>query len=214
VRSYFQSLDEISTIPEIGGLMNIAKAMLAAALLLNTVTETALFGQSRLPPVPADSPSTLSGEVIMVSLPSEVFLLNKSVPAGEYHIRLDAARAALTLVFTSSSNRAEYEVPASIILTQNVRPAEKTEVVLERVGTSVYLTRIWMQSRSTGYEIGLPERAGDLNREPYQSIPASLFPPPGSSATELQRGAHSVPPEQQREGKKPGARPRDPSVKQ
>jgi len=191
--------------------MRIFKALLIATLLLSASAGSVLRGQSQNPQ-PSDSRSTVIEEVVMVNLPDDVFLLKTKVPADEYHIRLSAGGAKPTLLFTSSGG-GEYEVPVSIVPTPNQRPAEKTEVVLERVGTSGYLTRIWMQTRTTGYELGLPETAGGVKREPYKTIPASLFPPPGSLATEIEGEAHSVPPEHQREVDKPETLPRDPPVK-
>src|SRR5262245_16004893 len=120
--------------------MNISKALLIALLL------PAPFPQS------SDSQPRVSEELVMVSLPEEVILPGTTIPAGEYHIRLGAKDNRPMLLFTSSS-QADREVPVSIVPTPSGQPSDSTEVILERVGTSVYLTGIWLQARTTGYDL-------------------------------------------------------------
>ena len=105
---------------------------------------------------------------ILVSLPSEVVVGEKRIPAGEYEFRKKGGANNVISIF----NRDElmYETNVIPISLEKKDAVEEPKVVMQKVGNDLYLTQIWIQPDRLGYEVPLPERARALKKELEQSI--------------------------------------------
>ena len=108
-------------------------------------------------------------QAIIVNLPEEVTVRDKTLQPGEYEIRKESNTVNPVLRFFSN-DKLQYETAALPIPVESKEGIENSKVVVEKVGDESYLTKVWIRGASTGYELPLPERARALQKELAQLV--------------------------------------------
>ena len=129
-----------------------------------------LYGLAILLSVSIGSFAQSLDQGITVDLPQAVIVGEKSLPAGEYEIRKESTVNPVLRFF--SNDKLQYETAALPIPEETKGAIEKSRVVMEKVGDELYLTKVWIEGASTGFELPLPERARALKRELAQTVTA------------------------------------------
>lgn len=143
-------------------------------------------------------------DTLIVDFPNQVIVGGERLEAGQYHIRqVPSASNPRILEFSSENGTAlEVTVTASPILdNQNVN---KSTVVLENRGGTSYLSKIWVEGKSYGYQFAVPDSppaaAGAKATNQTIQLTATYTPPqaapqPKPAETAAAKPAPQLPPE-------------------
>lgn len=75
------------------------------------------------------------------------------LPAGNYMIRAANLATEQPVLSVEAEDGARIMIPAMRIQTADSHAAPSTQVVLERAGSDLQITKVWLAGRSYGYEI-------------------------------------------------------------
>lgn len=126
---------------------------------------------------------------LLVKLPNEVTVNQVKLSAGEYEIRKQSTVSPVFQFFNKDEMR--YETLAMPINTDSNVVVEDPKVVMQKIGSEYYLTKIWLGGTKSGYEFPLPDRAKSLQRELEQAVP--LQPREGQPLTSTSSNTSAAP---------------------
>jgi hypothetical protein len=105
---------------------------------------------------------------VKVTFSDPVVVGETTLPPGDYTFR--EVSNHVVQVFDGEDMKAEAAVIT--IDTENKEPSEETKFVLYKLAGNedLYVNKMWIQGKATGYEFELPERIKSLERERETSI--------------------------------------------
>jgi hypothetical protein len=99
---------------------------------------------------------------VHADIPFNFSVGSKTLPAGEYEIKSIGGNTRTLLIRASSGE-------ASMIVNSNsaimINGAEKTKVVFNRYGSQYFLTALWTQGSTDGFQLVKSSREKELARE-------------------------------------------------
>ena len=110
-----------------------------------------LFGLLTM--VALSSTASAQGVAVKVQFEQTVRAGQSYLPAGNYTIRLANLTSDQPILAVESDQGARILIPAMRAYAPGTHGAASTEVVLERVGNELHMTKIWLAGRMYGYEI-------------------------------------------------------------
>jgi hypothetical protein len=111
----------------------------------------ALFGLSTMAAL--TTTAFAQNEAVKVQFEQTVRTAQSYLPAGNYIIRLANLTSDQPILAIESDHGARVLVPAMRASAPGAHGAASTEVVLERVGNELHITKIWLAGRASGYEV-------------------------------------------------------------
>jgi hypothetical protein len=106
---------------------------------------------------------------ILITIPHDVIVHDKQLPAGEYEIR-KVTNAANPILRFYNRDEMKYETPVLPINLEKTKVEENPKVVLHKVGNSYYLTEVWILPDKLGYQVPLPSNVRALEKELGESV--------------------------------------------
>jgi hypothetical protein len=107
---------------------------------------------------------------VKVQFTHKVHVNNDVLPPGKYTIESMCGKESSNNILKIYTDHGQtFETSASTIDVLNRDTADKTKVVLERLGNDYYLDKMWIAGRNYGYQVILPEtvrnRINDMHPE-------------------------------------------------
>jgi len=109
---------------------------------------------------------------VTVNLPYAVTVNGTVLQPGEYVIRQHEDPAGSRVLHFFNDGGMKLETTAMAIPTLDNRTPEHTKLILDHVGESYYLHKIWVQGKDYGYEFPLPREI--RQREIERNAPATI----------------------------------------
>jgi hypothetical protein len=135
---------------------------------------------------------------IDVTLPYPVSVNGTVLQPGEYVIRQHESTAgASRVVHFFKDGGMKLETTAMAIPALDNKTQEDTKLILDKVGSDYFLTKIWVQGKDYGYEFPIPENIRNREKErtasaatvtgTYQAAPAETVVTTPSTTTTVER---------------------------
>ncbi|HVF51012.1 MAG TPA: hypothetical protein VNA19_13040 [Pyrinomonadaceae bacterium] len=102
---------------------------------------------------------------IVVNIPFEFVVGQKTLPAGEYDIKRIARNSEKALLVRSTDGRKSEMIITHTAEAGTAREAQPTQVSFHRYGDKYFLFQIWTQGASVGRELPASQQERDLRRE-------------------------------------------------
>lgn len=150
------------------------------------------------------TPGLLQGQPmydrINVNLPYTVAVGDKTLPPGDYTIqRLPSESGSRVLLFYSDKGM-KFETLALPFAALDINTARETKLVLNQVGGTYYVSKIWVQGKDYGYELPMPKSLKSRQHEQMAkvTVPAETVQVNTSETQDL-TAANTVPVEKETE---------------
>ena len=98
------------------------------------------------------SASAQSGFSFTVNIPFDSVAGKKSLPAGEYRVRVVAGAASKVLMIHSTDGRAKFATPSAMSV-EGRESSKRAMLVFNRYGNQYFLSQIWEAGNTTGQEL-------------------------------------------------------------
>jgi hypothetical protein len=122
---------------------------------------------------------------IHVNLPYTITLQNKTLQPGDYTIQqLPSTGGSSRVLLFYTNDGMKFETSAMTIPALDINTARDTKLVLNHVGDSYYISKIWVQGKDYGYELPVPDSIRERQREGMtETTVAATYTP--SSTTDM-----------------------------
>jgi len=123
-------------------------------------------------------------DVVHVNLPYTVTVGDKTLDPGEYTIEQNHGTGGGAKVLLIYSDKGlKFETSAMTIPALDPDTARHTEVILGKLGSDYYMQKVWIQGKDYGYEIPVPNRLKDRQKEMASVSVAANYSSKSSDST-------------------------------
>lgn len=116
----------------------------------------------------AISASAQSGSDFTVNIPFNSMAGKKSLPAGEYRVRVIAGMPSKVLMIHSTDGRTKFATPSAMPV-EGRASSDRAMLVFNRYGEQYFLSQVWEAGRTTGQELSKSPAEREITRSRVRS---------------------------------------------